>query len=261
MKAASEGDETSVQLLIEAGADVNTQSKWGNIAVVDAALEGHDKCVELLIKAGADVNKQDGCSSTALICAAGRGHTKCLELLVEAGADMNVQKDWGITALIKAARWGHDKCIGLLLEAGADVNIPDIYGNTAVMNAAYENHGKCVQMLFTHDAAVGRYHVPSCCKSDIGNEVKFKRLMMQLFSSGQELLGLDEEYTKEALLGTKLSLKSICREAIRNHLLQMSNVNLFVRVPRLGLPSILTDYLLYDQTLDDVAAETDESSE
>ena len=31
----------------------------------------------------------------------------------------------------------------------------------------------------------------------------------------------------------------------------MNNVNLFNRIPRLGLPSSLTKYLLYDQTLDD----------
>ena len=64
-----------------------------------------------------------------------------------------------------------------------------------------------------------------------------------------ELIGLTEH-----------SLKNICREAIRSHLLQMSEVNLFVRVPSLPLPKALQSYLLYDQALDDVVKETDESS-
>ena len=46
-----------------------------------------------------------------------------------------------------------------------------------------------------------------------------------------------------------------------NHLLKLDpHENLFVRVPRLPLPKALQSYLLYDQTLDDEAEETDESS-
>ena len=42
-----------------------------------------------------------------------------------------------------------------------------------------------------------------------------------------------------------------------NHLLKLDlHENLFVRVPRLPLPKALKSYLLYDQTLDDVAEET-----
>ena len=44
----------------------------------------------------------------------------------------------------------------------------------------------------------------------------------------------------------ELNLMSICREVIRKHLLQMSLVNLFYRVPRLGLPAVLCEYLLYN---------------
>ena len=46
-----------------------------------------------------------------------------------------------------------------------------------------------------------------------------------------------------------------------NHLLKLDlHENLFVRVPRLPLPKALQSYLLYDQTLDDEAEETDKSS-
>ena len=50
----------------------------------------------------------------------------------------------------------------------------------------------------------------------------------------------------------EMTLLDLCREAIRKHLLQMSpHEHLFGRVPKLGLPSIITDYLLYYQTLDE----------
>ena len=44
----------------------------------------------------------------------------------------------------------------------------------------------------------------------------------------------------------KMNLMSLCREVIREHLLQMSNVNLLFRVPKLELPSQITQYLLYN---------------
>ena len=58
-----------------------------------------------------------------------------------------------------------------------------------------------------------------------------------------------EKYLKKAIPEPELSLKNICRESIRNHLLQMSNVNLFARVPKLPLPKALQSYLLYYQAL------------
>ena len=43
-----------------------------------------------------------------------------------------------------------------------------------------------------------------------------------------------------------LCLKEKCRNVIRKHLLELDpHENLFIRVPRLGLPSLLTEYLLY----------------
>ena len=50
----------------------------------------------------------------------------------------------------------------------------------------------------------------------------------------------------------QMCLKHLCREAIRNHLLELDpHTHLFSRIPRLELPSSINDYLLYNQTLDD----------
>ena len=44
-----------------------------------------------------------------------------------------------------------------------------------------------------------------------------------------------------------IELKPLCREAIRKQLLEEDphGENLFTRIPKLGLPSIINDYLLY----------------
>ena len=47
-----------------------------------------------------------------------------------------------------------------------------------------------------------------------------------------------------------LSLQHLCRNVIRKNLLQMSNLNLFVMVPKLGLPH-LSEFLLFSEILDE----------
>ena len=48
-----------------------------------------------------------------------------------------------------------------------------------------------------------------------------------------------------------LSLKHLCRKAIRKHLLELDpHSHLFGRVPKLGLPTLLNEYLLYDVTFE-----------
>ena len=57
------------------------------------------------------------------------------------------------------------------------------------------------------------------------------------------------EYFQE--LKENLDLKHLCREAIRKHLIDVDpHENLFVRIPQLGLPSLVVDYLLYDCSLE-----------
>ena len=61
----------------------------------------------------------------------------------------------------------------------------------------------------------------------------------------------------------RLRLEHMCREAIRKHLIKVNNhSHLFSRTPQLPLPSALTQYLLYDMTVenDDDNNDGDDSS-
>ena len=78
-----------------------------------------------------------------------------------------------------------------------------------------------------------------------------EKIAMLMFAAGETV----DEYKMWKVLhylkpSGDMNLMNICRETIRKHLLQMSDVNLFVRVPRLPLPGLMTSYLLYDVTLD-----------
>ena len=52
------------------------------------------------------------------------------------------------------------------------------------------------------------------------------------------------------LTDSKLSLQHMCREVIRTRLIRMNpHQHLLDRIPRLGLPSLLTSYLLFHVNL------------
>ena len=51
----------------------------------------------------------------------------------------------------------------------------------------------------------------------------------------------------------RFDLKHLCREAIRKHLLELDlHTHLFGRIPKLGLPKPLTEYLLFRMSLSEV---------
>ena len=110
--ATSSGHVSCVELLVQAGAEVN------NEVLHITAKRGNDKCLQIFIRAGADVNSIEG--AAAVENAAEGGHDKCLDLLLQAGA--NVNGDKGARALLRTAECGYDKCVNLLLNAGADAN-------------------------------------------------------------------------------------------------------------------------------------------
>ena len=67
MHATEQGSCDVVNILIEAGADVNMCDKVGITALMIAASHGDEDCVRTLIAAGADVNQKDDQGTTALI--------------------------------------------------------------------------------------------------------------------------------------------------------------------------------------------------
>ena len=135
--AAESGDYYEVKRLIEAGADVNAQSKAGWTALMLASEKGHIDIVKLLVEEGADVNSvtkfevrstsyggiykdyEPTGGYTALMAASEYGHTEIVKLLIEGGADINAQDEDSYTALRYAVREGHTEIVKLLYEAGA----------------------------------------------------------------------------------------------------------------------------------------------
>jgi ankyrin repeat protein len=146
--AAEVGREEVVALLVETGADVNAQTRYGWTALVEAILNGHTGIAEYLLEHKADPNLPCGDGGwTPLRCAvwhgwndvarllirrgakvdvfsaAGLGDTKRLMAILLADPEMAKVKDGdGRTGLHWAAQCGRKECAQILIAAGADLN-------------------------------------------------------------------------------------------------------------------------------------------
>ena len=93
---------------------------------------GHVSVAHLLLDHGADVNTQNRLGASVLTVASRGGHLGVVKLLLEAGAFVDRHKPsgegdggdelLGITALMAAIQHGHEAVVRLLMEWGADPN-------------------------------------------------------------------------------------------------------------------------------------------
>jgi ankyrin repeat protein len=88
-----------ISLLLDNGAEVNTQDRDGRTPLMEASIREGPKIVGVLLANGALPNVQDRIGRTALMSAADANQTEVIKLLVKHGADLNVRDSKGQTAL------------------------------------------------------------------------------------------------------------------------------------------------------------------
>jgi ankyrin repeat protein len=180
MIAAENGDQQIIQLLVEAGAEVDVTDSVGKTALMLAANNGHLETVKLLMNIGIDryAKDQTGWEYDALMLAARAGHVEVVkiladeksdldtalglaktkeiaEILISAGANVNTTSSkW--PALVLQSRLGHTEVVALLLSAGAEVNARDEkwQGITALLGAAHFGYVEIVGMLIESGADI-----------------------------------------------------------------------------------------------------------
>src|SRR5690606_2795294 len=174
MLAAGRGGAGLIELLLDAGADVESPNSEGQTALMVVARTGQVEAAQLLLGRGADVHaREDWGGQTALMWAAAQSQPEMIRLLVKAGArvdEHSTVRDWqrrvtaegrpkdmyrgGLTPLLFAAREGCIPCIDALLDAGADINLDDPDGVTALIMALLNRHWDTAKFLIEAGADV-----------------------------------------------------------------------------------------------------------
>ncbi|KAF6819564.1 multiple ankyrin repeats single kh domain-containing protein [Colletotrichum sojae] len=120
--ACESGKVEIVTLLIEQGASPDLGAGEDTCPIMAAATRGEQTILELLVNAKAEVNVFGGWdNSTVLIRAVVNLPVEALQVLLDAGADINLEDSDGDAPLIVAAREGDADCVRFLLDHGADI--------------------------------------------------------------------------------------------------------------------------------------------
>ncbi|KAF4779977.1 hypothetical protein HER10_EVM0008301 [Colletotrichum scovillei] len=154
-RAAEQGHEAIVKILIETGASVNveTMNKGLRTPLSYAAMHGREAIVKLLLQNKANVNARRENSSTVLYEASKVGRytvdpsEAIVKLLIENGADVNSKHMNGDAPLHSASGAGDVRITRLLVENGADVNAV----NGGTMTAL---HHACIRTRIEGDTSV-----------------------------------------------------------------------------------------------------------
>ena len=159
--AASDGDIATLRASLDERPEIihahSGHDGHGRTLLMVAAFEDHASAVQLLCEAGCDINAtsvgQYGEQATALWLACLQGSVDSLAVLLQAGAGLEIPNDGGETPLLIAALQGNTECIELLCAAGANIETVDNERKTPMLWACEHGNSKAVQILSSYGAS------------------------------------------------------------------------------------------------------------
>lgn len=146
--AALRGDLKTVELLLDAGADIHVTDGQHCTPLIHAVSSGTHRVVEVLILRGAGVNTANSKGETPLHCAAKyMGSLEIVKTLVRAGAQIGQRNSLGNTPLSWAAIMNRVSMGEYLLQQGADRYSTNENGDTPFRETIHQNCHDFLQML------------------------------------------------------------------------------------------------------------------
>ena len=128
MTAARCDHLAALQVLLDAGADVNAVDQTGQSMLLEATRIGRLSTVDLLLRHSARVELTDEDGNSPLTAATFLEHWAIADRLVLAGASVDVTMLHGCTSLYRAAGQGQLGRVQWLLAHGASTAIADVNG-------------------------------------------------------------------------------------------------------------------------------------
>jgi ankyrin repeat protein len=143
--AANRNDIAAMQLLVQAGADVDQCAKETLSPLYVASRSNSKEAVQWLLEKNASIDLAAGDGMTALMVSAQKGHVKIVELLLQ---------HFGLTGLLGAVQYGKEECAALLLKNGASLKEKTGDGRFPLHLAAENGHEKTIELLLDHGADI-----------------------------------------------------------------------------------------------------------
>ncbi|KAL8745436.1 MAG: hypothetical protein Q9190_002418 [Brigantiaea leucoxantha] len=169
-EAAGYGSSTDVQNALKKGANVDYRgSGLLSSPLHQAAIYGRDEIVKILLEGGAKVAAQDRFGRTALHEAVFHRHESTVSLLLHARSDVRIPDDIrGWTPLHEAAFQGNEYMAFLLMEANPDLEAQDFERQTPLQIAANSRQVGMIELLYHSGAnldAVDGHHLTPLLKA------------------------------------------------------------------------------------------------
>ncbi|MBN2533408.1 MAG: ankyrin repeat domain-containing protein [Spirochaetales bacterium] len=119
-EAIRDSTTTSLQILVENGADIDGTVDWGynDTPLMFAVEKSKPEMVRWLITHGADINKGNNYRDTPLFKAVTHNNSRMVKLLLREGADINRKNIYNKTALDYAVSYNREELVTILLACG-----------------------------------------------------------------------------------------------------------------------------------------------
>ncbi len=146
--AAESGDNTLLQLFLDANMPINVQDDLTqNTVLIAAAKQGHLETINMILTKNPDLNWQDINGQTALITAAANGHHRIINHLLLHGAKLHIRDNLGRDALMLAVEKNQVATVKILLARGASQHTKDITGQNALSIAKNKDYNEIASLL------------------------------------------------------------------------------------------------------------------
>lgn len=113
---ARQNDKQSLEIMLNAGLNVNLANHKGNTLLMLAAYNNSLEVAQMLLQKGADVDKRNDKNQTPLAGVCFKGYYAMAELLIQYGADVNADNGLGLTPLNCAIMFRRKEIVKLLLK-------------------------------------------------------------------------------------------------------------------------------------------------
>jgi len=158
--AARSGNAAKIDLLLEAGADVETRDDHQRTALLVAVTHDRVEAARALVAAGADPDALDDRHDTPWLVTGVTGSVEMARVVLDAGPDLTIRNRFGGLSHIPASERGHADYVDFVLDhTGIAIDHVNDLGWTALLEAVILGRGtepwQCiVESLVEHGADV-----------------------------------------------------------------------------------------------------------